>query len=103
MRGVIAKLAALQVAVFLAFSSPILSGPAYAQDLENAPVISWGQFLGQLDSRQLKNFTGVSGGYVAFNLCNGRWFRVRASVADVVNALDSRSYRSACPGGVGNR
>lgn len=82
------------LAVMLAVSA--MSGPAMAQDPETAPVMSWGQFSEQLDQRQLQRFTGVSGGYVAFVLCNGNWFRVRAATSDVIQALQERNYQPSC-------
>ncbi len=71
-----------------------------AQNMENAPIMSWGQFSDQLDARNIGSFTGVSNGFVAFTLCDGRWFRVRGTVANVQNALRQRGYaRAECVGG----
>ena len=81
-----------------AVSAPVAPSAALAQteNPDNAPVMGWGQFSDMLDQRQLQQFTGVSGGYVAFVLCSGSWYRVRASVAQVVQALQQRNYQPSC-------
>lgn len=75
------------------------AAPALAQDPNSAPVMGWSQFTEQLDNQKLARFTGVSGGYVAFVLCNGNWFRVRASTSDVIAELQRRNYQPTCTGG----
>lgn len=86
------------LALLALFSAAVLPpAPASAQQPPDAAqVVSWSDFQRLLNQRQVLRFTGVSGGYVAFMVCEGRWFRVRAAVADVVAELESRNYRPNC-------